>query len=342
MRTLNHALTSGRLVARLSRTTRALLATLLIHLFLTASTCQAAERLAIGNTPTLLTGLLTLAGGDNRYAEAGLSVRDIALATGDDGLQALKDGKLDVYAVSDITFIKHHQANPDLRVIASLGEWDNETKLIARPGSGIHDFTDLRGKRIAAQKGLAFHYFLDLVLARNGWDESAIQAVFLHTRDQPMALARREIDAAVTREPYLGRIESMLGPGCVTLAAPGLMVKRFVLVTSERHVRERTPALVALLKALASAERRLIDEPASTARKLATALKADPGEVSAQLKEARLRLSLTDHLLYTLEKASRWTRRVEGVRQGADVNYLNAIATGPLQSVKPEAVSLYH
>lgn len=342
MTSRGYSLIAARVTGKRQQAVYGLSAALVAALMLAGSTCRAAERLTVGNTPTLLTGLLTLASVNNSAAEEGLALRDLTLATGDDGLQALKAGKLDVYAVSDITFIKHHQANPGLRLIASLGEWDNETKIIARPGSGIRAFTDLRGKRIAAQQGLAFHYFLDLVLARNGWDESSIQPVFMHTRDQPMALARGEIDAAVTREPYLGRIAATLGPGCVTLEAPGLMIKRFVLVTSERHIRERRAAIVALLRALVRAERRLIDDPAMAARQLATALKEDPAEVGAQIKGARLRLTLTDHLLYTLEKASRWTRRVEGGNQAADVNYLNAIETGPLSSVKPEAVSLYH
>ncbi len=299
-----------------------------------------ADPFVLGSPPALLTGLITIAHNNGYYRDQGLDLQLVKLPTGDDGLRAINAGRVDAYVVGDVPFIKHLENNPDLRIIATVGEWGNETRLITRSESGIKGGGDLKGRRIAAQRGSAFHYFLDLLLARNGLSEADIQPVFLHTKKQPDALVAGDIDAAVSREPYLGQVRARLGDQAVVLEFPGLMIKRFVLVTSRQALDERAPQLTALLEALHRAEKSVRRDPERTAQQLAELGMGERAAIRDMLRTMRMRLTIDNHLLYTLEKVDQWWQGVKGSAGPKDVNYLDIIVDAPLQAAKPQAVLL--
>jgi NitT/TauT family transport system substrate-binding protein len=231
--------------------------------------------------------------------------------------------------------VQHYHKYPHLRVISTLGEWNNETKILARADRGVDGPSDLRGKRIAVHRGLAMHWFLDRFLARNGLTEADVKPVFMHLAEQPAALARGEVDALVSREPFLGDARGRLGSNYRLLEAPGLMIKRFVLITRQDFIKAGTDRLTRLLRALAQAERLVRDDPDQAARIIARALHGDSATLRTRLDEVRLRVMLDDHLLFTLEKVARWWQTLEAYPEPWDINFLEVIDAGPLRAAKP-------
>jgi NitT/TauT family transport system substrate-binding protein len=316
-----------------------LAAPLAAGLLVLASLTAAAESFRLGNNVTLINGLVTLALSHGDFKAQGLDFVEVPLATGPDGLKELQAGRVDAYTISDVSILSDLAKEPRLRILASLGEWDNETRLLVRRDRGIAKEADLAGKRIGVQKGTAFHFFLDRLLARSGLTEADITPVFMHSKDQPAALARGDIDALVGRDPFLGQAEALLGANTRLLDTKGLMVKRFILVTREDILRQRGSAFIALFKALYQAEQRARADLAGTVAALCGPLKEAPASLRAQLAEARLSLSLDDHLLYSLEKAERWQRRLKG-ETGPASNFLGILDEGPLRAAKPAGVNL--
>ncbi len=298
----------------------------------------AADRLVLGNTHALLTSLIFIADELGYFTREGLQVEVKRLSTGGDGLKGIQEGRLDLYNASDVTFVKHFHRHPQLRLISTLGEWNNETKILARGDRGIETPADLRGKRIAVHRGLAMHWFLDRFLARNGLTEQDVQPVFLHLARQPAALAAGEVDALVSREPFLRQGREALGANHRLLEAPGLMIKRFVLITHQGLVDADGGRLSRLLRALVRAEHLVKEDPAQAALIIAGRLHASVETVQQQMKEIRLRLSLDDHLLFTLEKVARWWQGVDGRSEPRNINFLDVIKTGPLREAKPYGV----
>jgi ABC-type nitrate/sulfonate/bicarbonate transport system substrate-binding protein len=317
---------------------RLLVPALALLSLLIAHAARATEGLVLGNTHALLTGLIFIAQERGYFAAEDLQVDVVPLSTGSDGLEGIREGKLDLYDASDVTFVQHYHKYPHLRVISTLGEWNNETKILARADRGVDGPSDLRGKRIAVHRGLAMHWFLDRFLARNGLTEQDVQPVFLHLARQPAALAAGEVDALVSREPFLRQGREALGANHRLLEAPGLMIKRFVLITHQGLVDADGGRLSRLLRALVRAEHLVKEDPAQAALIIAGRLHASVETVQQQMKEIRLRLSLDDHLLFTLEKVARWWQGVDGRSEPRNINFLDVIKTGPLREAKPYGV----
>ena len=221
-----------------------------------------------------------------------------------------------------------------------MGESDNETHIVARRDRGIASVQNLRGKRIGVQPGTAFHYFLDRLLARNGMAESDVRLAPGKLEAFPGMLARGEIDAYVTREPFLSESRERLGGNALVLSAPGLMVKRFVLVSNVTTLKRRGAAMQSLLKGLYLAERRARIDPASAVASLSGPLDVPAKDLRAQLAEARLSLTMDDHLLFSLEKAERWQRRLRGEPELPIPNFLMILDEHLLREAKPAGVTL--
>jgi ABC-type nitrate/sulfonate/bicarbonate transport system substrate-binding protein len=301
-----------------------------------------AEPMVLGYPPALLTGLISIADESGAFEAQGLDVKLIKLPTGDDGLSAINEGRVSAYAVGAVTFTKHITRNPDLRVISSIGEWGNETRLAVLAGSGIESPDDLRNRRVASQYGSSFHYFRDLLLARSGLTEADIRPVFLHMKKQPAALAKGDIDAAILREPYIGQAQRLLGDQLRILSVPGLLIKRFILVTNRQTLAACEDCMVRLLKALATAEGIVRKKPVESAEVLTMQKLGVPPLIESSLTRMRLQIGVDNHLLYTLEKAYPWWIRVDGINDPPEIDFLDIIVSSPLMLAKPESVLLRH
>jgi sulfonate transport system substrate-binding protein len=85
-----------------------------------------------------------------------------------------------------------------------------EAILVARD-SALKTVADLKGKRVALNKGSNVHYLLVKALDRAGVKYSEIQTVFLAPADARAAFERGAVDAWVIWDPYLAAAEAATG-----------------------------------------------------------------------------------------------------------------------------------
>jgi sulfonate transport system substrate-binding protein len=146
-------------------------------------------------------------------------------------------------------------------------------------GSALRSLADLKGKKIALNKGSNVHFLLVKALEKAGIAYADIQPVYLPPADARAAFERGAVDAWVIWDPFLAAAEKQLGAR-VLVDGNGLVANHQFYLAS-RGFAEQNPTLVRIvLDELAK-----VDEwgrtHAQDVTRILTAQTGLPGEVVA-------------------------------------------------------------
>ena len=313
---------------------------LFLGLSIASSVAYAVERLVVADTPTLLTGLVSIAVQKGYFAEQGLEVEVKEFKTGDDATRAVFEGKADIATVAETAFVFDSFREKDFSLFATIGSWDNEVKIVARTDRNINSIADLRGKRVGTHPKISVHYFLSQALLKHGLTMRDITPVFKKAGELPAALEAGEIDAFSLREPFIGEATQRLKGNVQVFAEPGLYWKSFSLVARNKTLAERSDALQRFLRALRKAEMLVREQPREAAGILAAWLNSTPDKIAADLDQVKLRLGLEQRIVYVLENAAAWAMDENLVTAKTMPNYLLLINADALRAVKPYSVTI--
>jgi NitT/TauT family transport system substrate-binding protein len=151
-------------------------------------------------------------------------------------------------------------------VVADKGrEWPdhNLTAILVRRDlyeAGTRTFRELRGKKIGVtQIGSTFHYNVGRLLEKEGLKQSDVELVPLQALPALSdALAARRVDAVVTAEPFVSRIETTGSGVTITRIGDALPWQTAVVMYSDRFARARGRA-VAFMKGYVKSSRHYFD-----------------------------------------------------------------------------------
>ncbi len=122
-------------------------------------------------------------------------------------LEALAVGAIDFGAVGNTPPVFAQAAGKDLKYIGYEVVPQNAQALLIPADSSIRTLADLKGKRIAVQKGSSAHELLAKVLQKVGLSWQDIQPIWLPPADARAAFDKQSIDAWSIWEPYLSAAE---------------------------------------------------------------------------------------------------------------------------------------
>lgn len=122
-------------------------------------------------------------------------------------LEALAVGAIDFGAVGNTPPVFAQAAGKDLKYIGYEVVPQNAQALLIPADSSIRTLADLKGKRIAVQKGSSAHELLAKVLQKAGLSWQDIQPIWLPPADARAAFDKQSIDAWSIWEPYLSAAE---------------------------------------------------------------------------------------------------------------------------------------
>ncbi|MCX7193751.1 MAG: NrtA/SsuA/CpmA family ABC transporter substrate-binding protein [Proteobacteria bacterium] len=315
---------------------------LILSLFLSMSisSCYAAERLVVADSPTLLTGLLSIAIQKGYFAEQGLEIEIKETKTGDEATRAMFEGRADIATVAETAFVFDSFREQDFSLFATIGSWDNEVKIVARTDRNINSIADLRGKIVGTHPKISVHYFLSQALLKHGLTMHDIRPVFMKAAELPAALEAGEIDAFSLREPFIGEARQRLNGNVKIFEEPGLYWKSFGMVARNKTLTEHTAAIQAFLRALRKAEILVREQPDIAAAILAARLNNTPEKIASDLHQVKLRLSLEQRLVYVLENVASWAMNENLLAAKSMPNYLLLINEDALRKVKPNSVTI--
>ena len=177
----------------------------------TANTAQGTRVLRIGYQKGWLSVLKNRGTLEKRLAPLGASVTWAEFSAGPVQLEALNVGSIDFGNVGEAPPIFAQAAGAPL-VYASAGNPNFKAEAVVVPsGSPIRSVADLKGRRIAYNKGSNVHYFLVKLLEKHGLQYGDVQSVFLPPADARAAFEKGAVDAWVIWDPFLAAAEKTLG-----------------------------------------------------------------------------------------------------------------------------------
>lgn len=137
------------------------------------------------------------------YRTEGLSVTTYLVPSNTEIVEALQRGDFQVGAVPVTTAIAAIDQGAHLRIIAMTGRGGDG--LLVRQDSGIRDWVDLRGKKIATIKASILDVLLRQALQENGLDpdRDVTLVYFQKLGDMISALQTGQVDATSNTEPFM-------------------------------------------------------------------------------------------------------------------------------------------
>ncbi|WP_439234507.1 sulfonate ABC transporter substrate-binding protein [Lonepinella koalarum] len=179
-----------------------------------ASQVQAkADSLRIGyqkNGPLLL--LKNSGDLDKRLAQQGVEVKWTEFTAGPPLLEALNVESIDFGTTGGTPPIFAQAAKTDLVYVAYDLPAPSSEAIIVPKDSPARTVTDLKGKKVAFNKGSSAHYLVIKSLEEAGLKYDDIEPVFLSPSDARAAFERGSIDAWAIWDPFFAVAEEQLQP----------------------------------------------------------------------------------------------------------------------------------
>ncbi len=117
--------------------------------------------------------------------------------------EALNAGAIDLTTGSSTAFVTAIAAGLPLRFFAYQAMPADGEGIVVRNESRIHSLKDLRGKKVAVNKGGTGEYLLSRALSNAGIAEEAVQKVYLGPSDTGTAFVGGHVDAWAIWDPFL-------------------------------------------------------------------------------------------------------------------------------------------
>lgn len=207
---------------------------------------QAKGTLRIGyqkyGTLTILKGRGTL---EKRLAGHGIDVKWTEFPAGPVLLEGLNVGSIDFGTVGEAPPIFAQAAGANLLYVANEPPAPLAEAILVPKGSPIKTVAELKGKKVALNKGSNVHYLLVKALEKAGLKYTDIQTIFLAPSDARAAFERGSVDAWVIWDPFLAAAEKQIGARI--LADGSGLVSNHQFFLAARPYAEKNPEIIKIL-----------------------------------------------------------------------------------------------
>lgn len=254
---------------------------------------------------------------------------------------ALNEGRVDLATASDFVFVSNIQKHKDLRIVTTINK-EYSVYIVARNDKGISKPDDLNKKRIAVKKTSIGEYYLGKYLSSKRMALSDVTTVNMEPAMMEKEITVGGIDAAIIWNPVARRMRNSLGSHAVYWPAQTESNWHMLLIAQESFLNKESVAMSRLMKALIMAEKSIETDPAAIQRYLSKRL-GMPEKYFAEIWADNLfKVSLGRSLMLSLEEQSRWIGSSQGVALMRQPNFLNYLDFKPLETVRPESVTIIH
>lgn len=163
----------------------------------------------IGLGPWVGFGPLYLAQEKGFFKEAGVQV-ELSVLTGlAERNSSLKSGKVDALAAPVDYFVLSAGNHLETTIVLAIDESLGGDGIVAK--QSIQKFEDLRGKKVAFQRGLPAEFFLRALLEQHAVRIDELKTFDMETAQAGAAFIANQVDAAVVWEPWLTKAQEQGG-----------------------------------------------------------------------------------------------------------------------------------
>ena len=153
---------------------------------------------------------------EDKLKAAGYKVVWTELASGPPLLEALNVGAIDFGNTGEAPPIFAQAAGAPIQYVAYEPPAPKGEAILVPKDSKLTSVADLRGKKVALNKGSNVHYLLVKALEKAGVKYSEVEPVFLAPADARAAFERGAVDAWVIWDPFQAAAEAATGARTLT------------------------------------------------------------------------------------------------------------------------------
>ncbi|KWN20947.1 ABC transporter substrate-binding protein [Burkholderia territorii] len=220
---------------------------------------------------------------DKRLASQGVTVQWLEFPAGPQLLEGLNAGAIDVGTVGETPPIFAQAAGVDFVYLGNEPPAPHGEAIVVLPDSPIRTVAQLRGKKVAFNKGSNVHYLLVKALEHAGLAYADIQPIYLTPADARAAFVQRSVDAWVIWDPYLAAAERQLGARVIA-NGDGLVRNTQYYLAARKYAAAQPPVLRTLLDEVDALDRWARDHVPEVAAQLSPLVGLDAPTLEVALK----------------------------------------------------------
>lgn len=208
---------------------------------------------------------------EQKLAPLGARVSWTEFNAGPVQLEALNVGSIDFGDVGEAPTIFAQAAGAPLVYAAATVPRPGLEAVLVPANSPLRSVTDLKGRRVAFNKGSNVQYFLVKLLEKHGLKYSDIKPLFLSPPDARAAFERGDLDAWVIWDPFLASAQKGLGAR-VLANAEGVANNRAYYFTSQDFAQHHPDIVRVAVQEIAAIDRWVQGHQAQASQELAQVL----------------------------------------------------------------------
>ena len=223
---------------------------------------------------------------EKRLAPRGVAVKWVEFPAGPQLLEGLNVGAVDVGFVGEAPPIFAQAAGARFVYVGNDPAAPLAEALVVPRESPLKSVADLKGKRVALNKGSNVHYLLVKLLEKNGLKYSDITPVFLPPADARAAFEKGAVDAWAIWDPFLAAVEQQVGAR--QLADGTGVVNDFNYYLAQTDFAQANPAVIRELFANTQDAAKFVQADVHRAAGVIAPLQGlDPAVVESSLRRYR-------------------------------------------------------
>lgn len=213
----------------------------------------------------------------------GTKVSWIEFPAGPQLLEALSVGALEFGLTGDSPPVFAQAAGKDLLYVGAEPPKPDSSAILVLGDSPLKNLADLKGKRIAVQKGSSAHYLLVRAVEKAGLQWADIQPIYLAPADARAAFERKSVDAWAIWDPFYAATELAIKPRALATGRTLASNNSFYLA-SRPFATQHPEALQVLFEELTRADRYAQEQRPQAIKLIADFSGLDAGVVSLFLQ----------------------------------------------------------
>ncbi|HXZ07453.1 MAG TPA: sulfonate ABC transporter substrate-binding protein [Paraburkholderia sp.] len=222
---------------------------------------------------------------EKKLASQGVTVQWLEFPAGPQLLEGLNAGAVDVGTVGETPPIFAQAGGVDFVYIGNEPPAPRGEAIVVAQDSPIHSVAQLRGKKVALNRGSNVHYLLVKALQQAGLTYADIVPVYLTPADARAAFVKGSIDAWVIWDPYLAAIEHQANARTL-VNGDGLVRNTQYYVASRKFASAQPQVLHALLDEINNVDNWARDNVPEVAALLSPLVGLDTATLEVALKRA--------------------------------------------------------
>jgi sulfonate transport system substrate-binding protein len=165
--------------------------------------------------------------------------------------------------------------------------------IVVRAGSPLKTLADLKGKKIALNKGSNVHYLLVRALERAGINYTEIEPIYLAPADARAAFERGAVEAWVIWDPFRAAVE-VVGRARTLADGIGLAPNRQFYFAGRTFASKNPGAVDAVVAAISDIDRWAVDQQPAAAAQISAGVGVPASVLEIALKRQAYGVRLLD------------------------------------------------